>query len=540
MKPITLLLIAVGLASCSPRYSEDVCQALKTLDNVLEESSSYERFKNRHIESIKAALTSNISNEERYRIYDELYNEYIKYDLDSANLYVRIKEDIASRSAMEHLILDARLDALDKYSMSGQYHEVLEDIDKLDTNVLRAHGFMPRYCHILNSLYLGMAYTADNPRKKSEYKEQQIRYRQRLYNLLGEDDIAKLYVRTEILIEEKCYEQVKALLHEGLQRPSLSIHDKAILHYLSAKACINLGETEEAIIHYAESAICDISTPIRDYKSLYELAEFLYKASDTERAYRYITRSIDDAKAANMRINIDSINNLLPIIFNSYELQINSKERYMVIAMICIMAILLIVILISCVIIRDRRTIAERERIINKSHEELQTVNERLHRYIARLKESNEIKEAYIGRYIDLCSDYIGRLEQYRSELRKLAKSGGLDTIMSELRSSAVIEAELTEFYQQFDATFLDLFPDFIAQLNSLLKPDKQIEVKHSLLSTELRICALIRLGVTDSVKIAEFLRRSVSTIYNYRVKMRNAYVNDREDFEKEIMKIGK
>ena len=112
--------------------------------------------------------------------------------------------------------------------------------------------------------------------------------------------------------------------------------------------------------------------------------------------------------------------------------------------------------------------------------------------------------------------------------------------MQKELRSTDIIDKELSDFYAQFDATFLDLFPDFISQLNSLMKPDRQIETKDGLLTTELRVCALIRLGVTDSVKISEFLRRSVSTIYNYRVKMRNSATNGREDFENEIMKIGK
>ena len=193
-----------------------------------------------------------------------------------------------------------------------------------------------------------------------------------------------------------------------------------------------------------------------------------------------------------------------------------------------ISVLLVLLAIVTALVIKDRKSLA--------------STNRRLNRYISRLKESNEIKETYISRYIDLCSDYIGRLDKYRSELRKIAKNDGVEALTRELRSTEVIEKELQEFYAQFDATFLDLFPDFITQLNNLLQEDKKIypKGKDGLLSTELRVCALIRLGVTDSVKISEFLRRSVSTIYNYRVKMRNAAVDSREDFEQRIMKIGK
>ena len=182
------------------------------------------------------------------------------------------------------------------------------------------------------------------------------------------------------------------------------------------------------------------------------------------------------------------------------------------------------------------------ERRTREKNDELQTLNGRLHEYILMLQEANDIKESYLARYLDMCSDYIEGLERYRSHLRKSAKNGGFAEVMDNLKSRDFIEKELQEFYAQFDATFLDLFPDFIAQLNGLLQPDKRIEdtSKEGILSTELRVMALIRLGVNDSVKIAHFLRRSVSTIYNYRVKLRNAAMSDREEFERQIMHIGR
>ena len=157
------------------------------------------------------------------------------------------------------------------------------------------------------------------------------------------------------------------------------------------------------------------------------------------------------------------------------------------------------------------------------------------------LLEANDIKEAYLLKYMDLCSTYIDNIENYRSQLRKTAKTGGFEKIMENLRSANYTDAVLHDFYAEFDATFLKLFPDFVSQLNAMLQPDKRLKDTSAdgILTTELRVMALIRLGINDSTKIAHFLRRSLSTIYNYRVKIRNAATEDRDNFESRVMHIS-
>ena len=218
----------------------------------------------------------------------------------------------------------------------------------------------------------------------------------------------------------------------------------------------------------------------------------------------------------------------------------NRRQLSVLSGILGIMAVLLIGAVI--VTLKEQRKARQAEKRTSEINEELKAINRKMEEYILLLKESNNIKEIYIGRYIDLCSEYIGRMERYRSMLNRTARTEGFEAVRNALKSSEFIDKELNEFYEQFDATFLQLFPDFIKDLNALLQPDKRIELKtrDGIMTTELRIFALIRLGITDSVKIAEFLRRSVSTVYNYRVKMRNAALNSREDFEKQIMGIGK
>ena len=343
-----------------------------------------------------------------------------------------------------------------------------------------------------------------------------------------------------MLIDSCRYDEAINELKDRITDKAIAVHDRAIVNYMLGLAYKGIGDIDNAIISYTESSICDLTTPIRDYKSLCELAGLLYDRGDFERASKYITRSIKDADAASIHINIESINSLLPVIYNSYNASIKKRSHIQNILLIGISLLLIMLTVTTGITFKDKKKIKAKEKEVRESNIELTKANARLQKYIDRLKESNEIKETYISRYIDLCSDYIGRLDKYRSELRRLSRNGGYEALQKELRSTDIIDKELSDFYAQFDATFLDLFPDFISQLNSLMKPDRQIETKNGLLTTELRVCALIRLGVTDSVKISEFLRRSVSTIYNCRVKMRNSATNGREDFENEIMKIGK
>ena len=374
----------------------------------------------------------------------------------------------------------------------------------------------------------------------NKYENQRYVFRSKLYDCLGEDDIAKLYLKSEMLIDSCRYDEAINELKDRITDKAIAVHDRAIVNYMLGLAYKGKGDIDNAIISYTESSICDLTTPIRDYKSLYELAGLLYDRGDFERASKYITRSIKDADAASIHINIESINSLLPVIYNSYNASIKKRSHIQNILLIGISLLLIMLTVTTGITFKDKKKIKAKEKEVRESNIELTKANARLQKYIDRLKESNEIKETYISRYIDLCSDYIGRLDKYRSELRRLSRNGGYEALQKELRSTDIIDKELSDFYAQFDATFLDLFPDFISQLNSLMKPDRQIETKNGLLTTELRVCALIRLGVTDSVKISEFLRRSVSTIYNCRVKMRNSATNGREDFENEIMKIGK
>ena len=528
------------LSGCCSEKDRQIRDTLKELDDVISRQEEIESAKDSYIELIKGRYSEAMSPDEKYTILDELYNEYYNYNIDSAIFYARTKLDIAFDAAEQDLVDDAILDIADRYVMSGMYlaaHDIISEIsaDRLDVLLV------PRYYHIWHSLYTGLEDGCDDPVQKTEYRKLKQQYREQLFSLLGKDDISRLYVMADIYVDEGRADELLDTLNAKFNE-DIPIHDKAVLSYIYANISDSYGHDDDATLYFAKSAIFDLMTPVHEYKSLYELASKLYDAGDIKRAYRYISRSINDAITANALINIQSINRSLPIISRSYHTQMlhNRRQLSVLSGILGIMAVLLIGAVI--VTLKEQRKARQAEKRTSEINEELKAINRKMQEYILLLKESNNIKEIYIGRYIDLCSEYIGRMERYRSMLNRTARTEGFEAVRNALKSSEFIDKELNEFYEQFDATFLQLFPDFIKDLNSLLQTDKRIELKtrDGIMTTELRIFALIRLGITDSVKIAEFLRRSVSTVYNYRVKMRNAALNSREDFEKQIMGIGK
>lgn len=534
-----LALVSV-LSGCCSEKDRQIRDTLKELDDVISRQEEIESAKDSYIELIKGRYSEAMSPDEKYTIFDELYNEYYNYNIDSAIFYARTKLDIAFDAAEQDLVDDAILDIADRYVMSGMYlaaHDIISEISADRLNVL----LVPRYYHIWHSLYTGLEDGCDDPVQKTEYRKLKQQYREQLFSLLGKDDISRLYVMADIYVDEGRADELLDTLNAKFNE-DIPIHDKAVLSYIYANISDSYGHDDDATLYFAKSAIFDLMTPVHEYKSLYELASKLYDAGDIKRAYRYISRSINDAITANALINIQSINRSLPIISRSYHTQMlhNRRQLSVLSGILGIMAVLLIGAVI--VTLKEQRKARRAEKRTSEINEELKAINRKMEEYILLLKESNNIKEIYIGRYIDLCSEYIGRMERYRSKLNRTARTEGFEAVRNALKSSEFIDKELNEFYEQFDATFLQLFPDFIKDLNALLQPDKRIELKtrDGIMTTELRIFALIRLGITDSVKIAEFLRRSVSTVYNYRVKMRNAALNSREDFEKQIMGIGK
>lgn len=540
---ITLLSFTTVLAACihESSYPEEIENELNVLDRIVDDSSRYKEAKQKKISDKLSSLRPEDSDTYRYGIYDEVYKEYYQYNLDSAMTYAKKKLVIAQNTDSYRIKTDAVLDLAERYVLSGMYAETLHILDTLETDRLDS-ALMVEYFHVCQSLYEDLSSTSDDPDLKIKYWNMKNRYRDLRLEYLPEGDIARLFVLSEMSRESGTGENMLPEIKAWIQSPDTDNHNKAMLCYIAAHIYKAIGDRENELLYYILSARNDLTAPVNDYMSLHELAARLYADGEIERAYRYITRSVQDAMVAQSRLNITSINSVLPTISASYDTLMQRKNRQLIYLLfgISILTVLLVLAASASITSRNRALIAEKK--TREKNELLKEANDNLQKYISMLQEANQIKESYLSRYMDMCVEYIEGLERYRSQLRQTAKSGGFEKIMENLRSGNYIKKELQEFYSQFDSTFLSLFPGFVEQFNMLLKPECRIEDRSSekVLSTELRVMALIRLGVHDSAKISRFLRRSISTVYNYRAKMRNSALSDRDDLEKQVMSIGR
>lgn len=521
-------------------------QLLRELDRTIENKDMFVVSKENLITSIKDLIKQTKSDDQLYNLYSSLYNEYVKYNLDSAMLCANYKYSLACRLENQSMIDQSKLDLANIYIISGMYVETLELINGINKKTLEI-DYLPRYYHIYRTVYGAMLPNCASPEIRENYLRLVDSYRDSLRYTLGANDISYLFVLTDEMNEKGNHQKALDLLLKKYKEKNTSVHEKAMLAYSLSTAYLGVNNREEAKQFMAMSAINDLQTPVKEYKALQELAFLLYQEGEIERAYSYINCSINDALESNARMNMPVITKLLPIISQAYDLKMKARDRQQSV-MLLFISILVVALIIAVFFVNRQKKhliIARAEQskanlALSKLNDELVRTNAELLEINQKLLESNSIKEAYVGRYMDLCSAYIDSVEKYRANLNKIARTEGPTEVMKAIKSSTFVEDELREFYANFDATFLHLFPEFVAQFNSLLVESEKLTPKQGrLLNTELRIFALIRLGITDSVKISVFLRHSVSTIYNYRVKMRNAALNNRDDFENQVMRLG-
>jgi uncharacterized protein YoxC len=299
--------------------------------------------------------------------------------------------------------------------------------------------------------------------------------------------------------------------------------------------------------YYLLSAIADIKSSIRENASFQKLASIYYEEGDIDKAFRYTQSAIEDAVFCNVQFRTTQMSRFYSIINATYaEKESEAKAQLLLFLMLISLLSLLLVLLVVYVYrqmrklsrVKEELSVAydkliELNNVLNKTNQQLLEKND-------QLSESNLVKEQYIAQFFDLCSAYIDKMEDYRKSLYKLGINDQIDKLIKKLKSTTEVDKELEDLYKNFDRIFLNLYPTFVSDFNSLLIEEERIILKsEGILNKELRIYALLRLGITDSVRIAAFLRCSLSTVYNYRTKIRNKAAISREEFEIVVEKIG-
>lgn len=529
---LCLLAVAVSAWFAVQAVGQDTASLLDTLDMTLRESHKYIDARRAKIAGLKAELARAATDAERYRLAGCLREEYRSFDIDSALYFANEKMAAARRIGNASYISDARMNLAETSGVYGMYKEALDYIDSVDKGVLDVYQ-MEYYYHVYRNIYGLMADNCSNAVIKKRYLALTDSYRDSILLVNSPGSFNYVIVKADKDNVHGRYDEAIKIL-KGAYSKFDNIHGKALLDYSLAMAYAGKGDTANEKRHLILSAINDIRSGIREYTSLRLLAVMLYKEGDVDRAYAYMTRCMDDAAACNSLWRIYEVQKAFPIINKVYHHKLD-RQRMVIFCSLVFIILLTLFLAVAILVIKKQM------RKVSAARRQAQEANVRLKELNRELSESSHIKEEYIAHYIDQCSLYIDKMDKYRKHLQKVAQKGGAKELFEEIRSKSFIDNELKDFYAQFDDSFLNLFPNFVDDFNNLLVPEQRIRLKPGeKLNTELRIFALIRLGISSSTKIANFLRYSVTTIYNYRVRLRNAAAGDREKFDDAVMMIGR
>ena len=519
---------------------------LSVLDQAISLSQSYTSIRAGQISRLKEHLNrDSLSYEERYRLNSELYGRYRSFLCDSAIYYLSSNIKLADshndgiRKSSSQVALSYLL------ASSGMYMEAVDMLKQIERKYLGKEELIDYY-NACDRVYGEAGFYTQAEDIGKMYTAQSELYKDSLYALLDPHSELFMNLKETSYRDKGDLDKALAVNNERLLKAETDSQEYALIMYNRALLYREAENRDAYMICLALSAITDVRLATKDHASLWMLAQALLDAGDLEHSYQYMNFSWSETQLYNARLRVWQSMDDLSLIGDTYRMMLQDRNAQLKFYIICVSLLSVVVLLALLFIYKQLKKLAVARENLLKANEklnllnaELKQINEDLQSTNEELAESNKIKEEYIARFLRLCSTYITQLDNFRRLVNKKISSNQVAELFKLTRSDTVQEEALRELYANFDSAFLHLFPNFVEQFNELLQENERIVPKSDeQLNTELRIFALIRLGITDSSQIAEFLRYSVNTIYNYRAKVKNKARVSREDFENLVCRI--
>lgn len=545
--PILLAFLSVNLTYAN---SESIYQEI---DKAIINSEEYVHKRESRISDLMNALAKATTDSERYNLSSLLFQEYKPYKSDSAFVYAMKSIRYAEKLGDKDKTCISKSNLAFMFSTTGQYTEakdVLSNVDTIGVTSFSKGQFILAKVH----LYGELGYYCQVKPMSDQYFSYQGSLLGELYNYLDPNSEDYLLRKEIELYNVGDWSNALAVNDRRMLGLDEGSHLFAIVAFYRYLTLRKAGRNAEADRWLAKAALNDIRNAVMDQGALWELANNLKEQGQLERSRRYIYFAWQCANTFSTRMRNWQITPVLTNIDSTYQKEIEDSNMLLrlLIIVISIMAVALAIGLLY--VYRQHKKLSHVHRQLSAKTEEmgrlndelsnanfnLDDTNKQLKLLIEQLNEQTKIKEEYLGHFMRLCSDYIDKIDEFRRKVNKMVKSRDYDGLAKLAKSSDMKKQEIEELCVSFDNAFLHLFPNFIDDFNALLRDDEQIEVQGEYtLNTTLRIFALIRLGIDDSSKIADFLHYSVNTIYNYRARVKSAAINRREDFEQKVKEIG-
>lgn len=541
---LVFLVVNVCMLSASDKETDSL---MHTYDELLQKYDTQIGHRQKRIDNLKFKVgKSFLTPLQRYSYNQQIYREFRPYISDSAISYLNKNITLASELNDANLLMESKLQLAYLLASIGLYKESTDNLDEINESELPAN-LIVNYYNCMEHTYGELSFYSKDQSLSNHYRQISNKYKDLLVSILPRDGDRYLDIQES---NNRNIRDFKLALKYNDQRlakvPEIS-QEYALIAFMRSLTYKESGDVKMQKNWLLKSAIADLKLGITDNASSWELARIMFEAGDVKRAHQYINYSVNNANIYNARLRYTQIAEVQSIINNAYQLSKAQQEKQLRTLLLFISFLTLLLLLSGVWIYVQYRKISRVNTQTAKINDQLNHLNWELSRFNdeikntnAELSESNQVKEEYIGHFLSLCSLYIDKMDLYRKNVRKKLSGGQLEEVITDAKSPDFIENELKEFYDNFDRSFLRLYPDFVNEFNDLLMDDEKIVMKKDeLLNTELRIFALIRLGIDNSAKIADLLHYSANTIYNYRAKIKNRAKVSRNDFESMVKKIG-
>ena len=530
--------VVIMIFSCAILSSANNAALLQKLDSVIEASETIVAEKNKKIAMLKQMAAKENNTALLLERYRELSEEYYVFKFDSAKVYVEkglalAKKVQNSRYIVTNTIMKAKL-----LSIGGLYSEAINTLNTIEQDSLGEQNMTFDYNIAYSTIYSYWADYCNDDTYSPIYRERSNAYLKTAIANIDKNNAAYDYYMGEYYVyidkdDDKALKHYfRTLEKNGMTSRVYAMASFAIANNYSAHE--NMEKYEEYLI---KASICDILCCTKENLAIQDLAMHLFKQDNenSERARVYINTAMDDAKSYNNRLRILEISQKLPIIVSTYHKRLTTQNSTLMYAVWGISLLVVTMIVLLYFFVRQNKLLSKRRHELHVSNNMLTKTNERLNRANEQLLDTNRKREGLAKLYIDLCAKHIDKMAKFQVMVQRKIKANQINELMSYMSSSRLNYEDADTFMKRFDEAFLNLYPSFVTEFNALLKEDEQVITKnpHSL-TTELRIFALIRLGVKESSEIAALLYYTPRTIYNYRSAFKNKAL-DRESFEERV-----
>lgn len=524
------------------------------MNSAIDSVSFYQKQKEIKIQGIVDEIKANKSKQKALILNEMLYYECLVYDSDMAIYIANSSIDIAKDLDLDGEYAKWMINKAFIYSATGllkESYDLLKSIENIPVNrEVKLNYFIQMeyyYSHIIQ-------YSKDNEYLSEEYSKELKNYSDSIFQITIPEDRQYLINRAWRNLSSDSTTFYMQKLKDRLHSTTLDNRFSAIDAYTIAHTYSANDDNDNFVYYLIQSAIADIKSCNKDIASLQELCDVLQKEVYLEDVFRYTTYCLNVANEFKNRIRVMELSSILDSTYKSLlDKTTAQSKRLGQYLFFSIFMLVLVAFLVYNIYYKNKKLVSSQEKLseanallekhnkeLTLAHKELCHFNVKLEAINKSLTESNYIKESYIVNSFIICSSQIAWMEETFSKIFKMIRFNKIEELQFYCSDPQIVNEQLKELYQSFDNTFLQIYPNFVAQFNDLLRENRKVKIREGeLLNTELRIYALIRLGINDNIKISSILHCSIQTVYNNRQKTRNRTDLSNKELIASIMNIG-